>query len=127
VAAFEKLDESCEDLGAREAGEFEVAADLGADFGDRSPELDHLVEFVFVAEFPPAGVISVLPAAALVDADGLDMASWVGGDDHVFPGWGDHEGVDSVEGGFLSDGLAGTGDIFEAVTGAEALDAGGDR
>src|SRR5690606_26148139 len=83
---LQQLDDGRQDLLARKARSRHVSLHLGADAGEGTGEGLHAVELRLVAHRPPARMVAILLAAALVAPGRLQMAVRIRTDPHVAVG-----------------------------------------
>jgi hypothetical protein len=85
--------------------------------------MDHFGELGFIANLAPAGMISVLFAAARVAARGLQVTVFNGTDPDVGPRGRNREPADAEDSHFVSEGLAGGVNVSKTVAALFAANA----
>src|SRR5439155_9118681 len=113
-AEIEQAGGARQHAGLTQVAAAEVPPDATAHARQRRGEVEHRVELLLVAAFPPGIVVAVLLAPGGVDPGGLEMPVRVWADPHLVPGRGDREVADPLEHSLIGDAPAALIAIFEA-------------
>ena len=103
---LQQLHDGGQHLFAWQTRQLQVPVDAGANLGECLAEGEHPAVLRLVADLPPAGVVPVLCAPAIVGANSLDVTARVGADPHVFVRRRDRQLVDPVDRLGIGDAVA---------------------